>query len=223
MARVASPNAFVTLHDEIEPPLLSADRRRCFTAKGVLGFAIVSDDGMVADASGVMPDALKFDADQAFFQKSLEYADVIVHGRNSHEKSPCGLGRKRLIVSSRVYALERADWSGAEYYWNPQGASFENALAALEEPDAIVAVIGATAVFGLFLDRYDLFFLTQGANVQLPDGRPVFPGVPERSPESILASHGLLPCGRGMIDPLRNLAVSRWRRLRPYPQTGVTP
>ena len=28
------------------------------------GYAIVSEDGMLANASGVMPDQLKFDADQ---------------------------------------------------------------------------------------------------------------------------------------------------------------
>jgi len=30
------------------------------------GYAIVSEDGMLADATGVMPDSLKFDADQKF-------------------------------------------------------------------------------------------------------------------------------------------------------------
>ena len=32
------------------------------------GYAIVSEDGMLADATGVMPGSLKFEADYAFFE-----------------------------------------------------------------------------------------------------------------------------------------------------------
>jgi hypothetical protein len=35
------------------------------------GYAIVSDNGMIATAKGAMPRALKFDADQDFFASSL--------------------------------------------------------------------------------------------------------------------------------------------------------
>jgi hypothetical protein len=53
-------------------------------------------------------------------------------------------------------------------------------------------VIGGTDAFGLFLDRYDAFHLTHAPGVRLPGGRPVFPHVPERTPEEMLASHGLV-------------------------------
>lgn len=33
------------------------------------GYAIISEDGMLADAAGTMPDSLKFEADQTFFEK----------------------------------------------------------------------------------------------------------------------------------------------------------
>jgi hypothetical protein len=46
------------------------------------GFAIVSEDGMLADASGVMPSALVVEADQKFVSDSLDRIDLIVHGRN---------------------------------------------------------------------------------------------------------------------------------------------
>ena len=49
------------------------------------GLAIVSADGMIADAAGVQPDALKLEADQRFFHERLRAADVLVHGRNSGE------------------------------------------------------------------------------------------------------------------------------------------
>ena len=50
------------------------------------GYAIVSEDGMLADATGIMPDSLKFGADQAFFESGLDGVDVVVHGRYSHEQ-----------------------------------------------------------------------------------------------------------------------------------------
>ena len=47
------------------------------------GYVIVSADGMLADASGVMPDVLKFAGDKHFFTAALDRAVLIVHGRNS--------------------------------------------------------------------------------------------------------------------------------------------
>jgi hypothetical protein len=52
------------------------------------GYAIISDDGMLANAAGVMPDSLKFEADQRFFADGLDKVDVVVHGRHSHEQQP---------------------------------------------------------------------------------------------------------------------------------------
>jgi hypothetical protein len=39
------------------------------------GYAIVTEDGMVADAGRVMPDSLKFEADQNFFERGLDGVD----------------------------------------------------------------------------------------------------------------------------------------------------
>ena len=50
------------------------------------GYAIVSEDGMLTNASGIMPDQLKFEADQKFFERGLDGVDVVVHGRHSHER-----------------------------------------------------------------------------------------------------------------------------------------
>ncbi len=66
------------------------------------GYAIVSEDGMLANAAGVMPDALKFEADQRFFERGLDGVDVVVHGRHSHEQQPHSPLRRRLIVTRRV-------------------------------------------------------------------------------------------------------------------------
>ena len=86
------------------------------------------------------------------------------------------------------------------------------AVAALGLSNAAVAVIGGTEVFGLFLARYDAFFLTRGPAVQLPGGRPVFPGEPARTPEEVLASHGMECAERQVLDAAANLVAAHWRR-----------
>ena len=74
-------------------------------------------------------------------------------------------------------------------------------MAALGTPDGIVGIIGGPDVFGMFLDRYDVFHLSRAPDVRLPGGRPVFPEVPTRTPEEVLASHGLASGQRQVLDP----------------------
>jgi hypothetical protein len=64
----------------------------------------------------------------------------------------------------------------------------------------------------MFLDRYDVFYLTRAPGVRLPGGRPVFPQVPARSPEAVLAGHGLVAGERTLLDAAKDLAVVGWRR-----------
>jgi dihydrofolate reductase len=176
------------------------------------GYAIVSEDGMLADAAGIMPDSLKFEADRRFFEHGLDRVDVVVHGRHSHERQPHSPSRRRLILTRRIPAIAADPSNDKALLWNPQGASFAAALAALGAPDARVGVIGGTDAFGLFLDRYDAFHLTRAPGVRLPGGRPVFPRVPERTPEDVLASHGLVRGRQRVLDAAIGLAVLSWRR-----------
>ena len=178
----------------------------------IAGYAIVSLDGMIADAFGVMPDTLKFEADKRFFERGLDRVDVVVHGRHSHEQQPHSHLRQRLIVSRRVAALAADPSNQKAMFWNPAGASFDQALAALGTPDRRVGVVGGTEVFGLFLDLYDVFYLTRAPDVRLPGGRPLFPGVPARTPDQILASHGLACAQRRLLDRSQRLAIETWRR-----------
>ena len=71
------------------------------------GYAIVSEDGMLANSAGVMPDSLKFKADQAFFERGLDGVDVIVHGRHSHEQQRHSDLRLRLILTYRIPTLRQ--------------------------------------------------------------------------------------------------------------------
>jgi len=176
------------------------------------GYAIVSADGMLADATGVMPDALKFEADKCFFERGLDGVDVVVHGRHSHEQQPHSPLRRRLIATRQIPTLAADPSNPKAWFWNPAGASFEQALAVLGLADARIGVIGGTEVFGLFLDLYDVFYLSRAAGVRLPGGRPVFPGVPARTPETVLASHGLGRGARHALGRAEGLTITAWRR-----------
>jgi hypothetical protein len=183
--------------------------------KRIEGFAIVSEDGMLADASGVMPDSLKFEADQVYFAEGLDRLDAVVHGRHSHEMQPHSALRYRLTITGAVPALARDPADPKGWLWNPAGASFEEAWAALNLPNGTLGVVGGTTVFGMFLSRYDLFHLTRAPGLRLPSGRPVFPGVPEKTPEQILTAAGLVPSERRVLDAAHDLTVTVWRRKAP--------
>jgi dihydrofolate reductase len=175
------------------------------------GYAIVSEDGMLADVTGVMPGSLKFDADQKFFEQGLDRLDVVVHGRHSRERHLRSQLR-RLVVTRRVLAIAADPSEENSLFWNPSGASFEEALTYLGTPNGNVGIIGGTVVFGLFLHRYDVFHLSRAPGVQLPGGRPVFPEVPASTPEEVLAAHGLEPRQRQILDAAKGLAVVSWLR-----------
>jgi dihydrofolate reductase len=178
----------------------------------IAGYAIVSEDGMLANAAGIMPDSLKFEADRQFFESELDGADVVVHGRHSAEQQPRSHLRHRLILTRQVTAIATDPSNSKALLWNPAGAPFEEALAALGAPGGRVGVIGGTNVFEIFLDRYDFFHLSRAPGVRLPGGRPVFPEAATRTPEEVLAGHGLHPGRRQLLDPARGLAVVSWQR-----------
>jgi hypothetical protein len=176
------------------------------------GYAIVSEEGMLANAAGIMPDSLKFEADQHFFEHGLDAVDVVVHGRHSHERQPHSYLRRRLILTRQLPSIAADPSNEKALFWNPAGASFEQALTMLGTPAGSIAVIGGPDVFGMFLDRYDVFHLSRAPDVRLPGGRPVFPEVPSRTPEEVLASHGLDSGQRQVLDPVKGVAVVSWQR-----------
>jgi hypothetical protein len=186
------------------------------------GFAIVSEDWMLADAAGVMPAALQVPADQRFFEAGLDRADVMVHGPHSQEQQRRSAERRRLIVTRRIETLAPDPDNPRAFQWNPAGASLEAAISALGLDEAAVAVIGAAGVFGLFLDRYDAFYLTRGPRIRLPGGHPVFPGVPALTPEAVLAAHGLECAARQVLDAAASLIVASWRRSPGSRRAGET-
>ena len=180
------------------------------------GYAIVSANDMIADATGVMPASIRNPADQRFLQAELDRAALVVHGRHSHEGGPRSARRKRLIVTRGVVGLAPDPANPNARLWNPAGLSLEQALAGLGVEDGPVAIIGGTEVFGLFLARYDAFHLTHAENAEIPGGRPVFPEVgPSSSAEAVLARHGLKPGRRREIDAAAGISLVTWERQRP--------
>ena len=176
------------------------------------GYVIVSADGMLANAERVMPEGLKFEGDKKFFTAALDHADLIVHGRHSGEDQPNSPKRKRVVLTRQVAAVAPDPSNPKAVLWNPAGASFEAACDLAGVRSGTVAIIGGPYVFGMFMDRYDTFFLSQAPRVRLPGGEPCFPGVPERSPQEILAAHGLKAGEARILDSAHDVIVTPWRR-----------
>ena len=177
------------------------------------GVALVSADGMIADRDGVQPDALKLAADRRFFLSIIDRAAAVAHGRSSGEGGPRVAERRRLVLTRSIAALSsHPRWSKA-VLWNPAGAPLEKAWDMLGLSGGLLAVIGGTEPYGLFLERgYDAFHLSTASHARLPGGRPVFPGIPPRTPEELLAEHGLKPGPAQVLDASQGLSVVTWQR-----------
>ncbi len=179
------------------------------------GYVIVSADGMIANGKGEMPPSIRNEADQRFFQDALDHAAVVVHGRHSHEGGPRAARRKRLILTRQVATLAPDPAHPNALLWNPVGATLAQATARLGIDGGIIAIIGGTEVFSLFLPLYDAFHLSQAANAKIPGGLPVFTEVgPHATPEDVLVRHGLKPGQRRELDPAAGVSVVTWQRER---------
>ena len=144
------------------------------------GYAIVSSDGMIADADCLMPDTLKLEADQRFFEDEMDRMDAVVHGRRSHEGHPNSHLRRRIVLTRKVAGIAPDPDNANGLLWNAAGASLQEACAALGLSTGTVAILGGPDVYSMFLDvGYDAFHLTRAGNVELtrrharfhPDGR----------------------------------------------------
>ena len=121
-------------------------------------------------------------------------------------------GATRIILTRSVDAIAPDPSNPKATLWNPAGASFEAACDHAGVRSGTVAIIGGPDVFGMFMDRYDTFWLSQAPHVRLPDGEPCFPGVPARSPQAILAAHGLKAGEAQILDAANEVSVTPWRR-----------
>jgi len=112
----------------------------------VEGFAITSEDGMVADGNGQMPSALVIDADQQFLSNGLDSSDLIVHGRNSHESQPASMNRRQLIATRKVDAISPCFDHPQAMLWNPAGMALAQAASMLGIDGGSVAILGGPEI-----------------------------------------------------------------------------
>lgn len=191
------------------------------------GYAVVSADGFIADHDGHMPDALRFEADWAYFQAALDEADITLLGRHTHQAAPNARRRRRLVVSRGVRAVIQ---EGADTWWvNPRDVTPASAAAAVlgsGPPGAskTIAVVGGTGVFGWILDEggYDEFHLTIAHQVRLGAGRPLFDNIGDlETALGILKHHGHDIVERSWFDEeagLELLVLSRPEIPTPKPE-----
>ena len=172
------------------------------------GHAIVSADGMIADAAGEVPPALRNEADWKQYQAALDHVVLVVTGRRGHERFP-NPGRRRLVLTRSV-TLPTADTDDPlATLWNPAHLGFSEILAALGVTAGTVAITG---VFDYFLVGYTHFQLSESNRLVMPGGTPCFAG---GHPRHVLAGQGLLPGRPELIDPEAMVTSTLWSRPPP--------
>ncbi|MGO4705085.1 hypothetical protein AB4072_04820 [Microvirga sp. 2MCAF38] len=175
------------------------------------GYAIVSDDDRIADASGATPDSLRNDADWAYFQAELDRSALTVLGRLGHEANRNPKRRLRMVLSSSALGLERREDA---WWWNPAMMSWADAIDAVLPEGGRIAVPGGRRVFDLFLDiGYDAFHLTRAEGVRIPRGVALFSACERgEAAEEVLAKRGLNSGPRQVIDESGPVSLRVWRR-----------
>jgi len=176
------------------------------------GYAIVSADGMIADADGRMPPTLQNSADARFFSESLDRAAVLVHGRHSHEGHPNSPRRRRVVVTRHASAIAAHPEFPHAVMWNPAGAPFAAACEALGVAGGVAAILGGPDVFALFLGLgYERFLLSRATLTRLPGGLPIF-GRGQLPVEEALTTAGLSPGQPRWLDREAGVSVTTWRK-----------
>jgi dihydrofolate reductase len=175
------------------------------------GYAVISRQGMIATADGKFPDAIKIPADHKFYQDSVDRASAVANGRHSAEGGPKEKLRRRLLLTRRVDRLMPDPDNPRTILWNPGSTPFDEAWARLGIEDGVLAVVGGTDVFGLFLTiGYDTFHLSR-TDASVPHGRPVFPGGGTvTTAEEAMMQAGLILGETRLLDPATNTRVEAW-------------
>jgi hypothetical protein len=171
----------------------------------IIGHAIVSVDGKIAAADGRMPPELRNDADWKRFQSQLDGSDIVVLGRQGHERFP-NPGRRRLVATRSVAALADDPNDRRAALWNPAGISFAEAAKSLGLANGIAAIAG---VFDLFTHLFTAFDLAESQTLLLPDGLPCFT---TGHPRLVLAQHGLALKTWEILDPQASVTLTHWQR-----------
>ena len=175
----------------------------------IIGHAIVSTDGFIADAQGHMPKPLMIEADWVRFQAELDASDVTLLGRLGHEAHPNFKLRRRLVLTSGVDGLRMGeDVKGRIDFLNPAVMSLQGALDQLFPNGARVAVVGGTKVFDHVLETigFDVFDLVVANEVMLGAGNLCF-SKQAKSPRRFLSNQGYCEHPPELLDAARNVTL----------------
>ncbi|MEL7480352.1 MAG: hypothetical protein AAGJ29_02215 [Pseudomonadota bacterium] len=176
------------------------------------GYAVVCEADCIADADGKMPEFLKTEAEWQFFQQSLDRCEVVVLGRRSHDMTPNPKGRRRLVMTAGIKDVDQTD--ERTVFWNPAGATLQNALEPFETNVARLGVTGGQRVFDWFLtgpDRFHVFHLSRIRGAELIGGTPVFSKISlEKRAENVLSEAGFQPGDTRALDA--HATVAPWVR-----------
>jgi hypothetical protein len=172
------------------------------------GHAIVSVDGMIADAEGRMPPALHNDADWRLFQAALDEAKLVVLGSVGHMLHP-NPGRRRLVLTRSVDDLSADPRDPLARFWNPAGLPMEAALETLGITGGTIAITGGRGIFDYFAPSFTAFSLVEVPGLVLRGGTSCFSA---GHPRVVLAAWGLRPAMPEVIDPATGVTLTRWAR-----------
>jgi hypothetical protein len=170
--------------------------------------AIISADGMIADAAGEVPANLRNDADWALFQAALDRSVLVVLGRKGHVRHP-NPGRQRLVLTRSVASLQPDPDDARASFWNPAGLGIAAVLQQLGIVEGTVAITGGTGTYDLFAPLLDCFSLAEVHGLVLPGGTPCFSG---GHPRTVLAAGGLRPARIDAIDQAAGVTLTQWQR-----------
>jgi hypothetical protein len=176
------------------------------------GYAIVSDDDMIAASDGLTPVSLRNEKDWERYQAAQARSELVVLARRSHELEPNVRGERRLVISQGAAGLEKREDA---WWWNPRDTSWDIVTRILPSGGE-VAVCGGQGAFDLFLGiGFDAFHLSRAHGVRLPGGRGVFSAC-ERGVSSadVLAGAGLTPSETIPLDPDHGVEMTVWRKRR---------
>ena len=175
------------------------------------GYALISDDNMIAAADGLTPPILRNEKDWEYYQNALARSDLIVFGRRSHEAEPNLRRDRRVVISRSVARFERGEDA---WWWNPETYPWSAVIEELLPAGGEVAAPGGQSVFDLFLQiGYSAFHLSRKRGITLPGGHTVFSACATgRSAEDVLSDAGLHVRERIPLDPEDGVEMNVWRR-----------
>ncbi len=155
------------------------------------GYAIASDDDIIADLRDEIPDALKYPADQKYFQEELNKAQLVVMGSIAHRMFPNMSSRSRLVLTSKSDGLMLEE---NVYFLNPEKLTLKEALQKILPHGGRVAVPGGAHVIeACWVLGFACFHLTRVKGLRLIEGKKLFRDCTDhRSADDILRAHGLI-------------------------------